>query len=305
MSNCKIAAVIVTYNRKKLLEQNITAILSQNVLVDKIIIIDNHSNDGTEEYIKTLFKDQLKIFQYIFLDSNIGGAGGFETGVRIAYNEGFDLIWLMDDDGRPGDHKTLESLLIKIKKMGLDKKQFIINSLVLFNELELSFGLFSEFDKKDDILKKSKSGIISDRVNPFNGTLISRELVSTIGYPDGRFFIKGDETDYIIRAKRAKAFIGTDVESLYFHPKPFNKYLLLGNLKINIETEEPWKEYYRMRNYIYMKKRDQGIIGCIKYIIRSFLRITLSKGEKMEILKICFKGFVDGYSGKLGVTIRP
>ena len=130
-------------------------------------------------------------------------------------------------------------------------------------------------------------------------------MVSTIGFPDGRFFIKGDETDYVIRAKKAKAFIATDIDSTYYHPKPFKKYLFWKKLNINIGIEEPWKEYYRMRNYIYMKKRDYGIIGCLKYIIQNSPRILLSKGKKSEVLKMCFKGFVDGYSGKLGMTVKP
>ena len=47
--NKKVEAVVVTYNRKALLQECIDAILNQTVSVEKLILIDNNSTDGTEE----------------------------------------------------------------------------------------------------------------------------------------------------------------------------------------------------------------------------------------------------------------
>ena len=47
-----LTAVIVTYNRKELLSQNIEMLLKQTMTVDSIIIVDNCSSDGTYEYLK-------------------------------------------------------------------------------------------------------------------------------------------------------------------------------------------------------------------------------------------------------------
>ena len=75
-----IAAVIVTYNRKKLLGENIRMLLKQTKLVDKIFIVDNCSTDGTAEYLQENGWKESKRFIYIKTESNIGGAGGFYTG---------------------------------------------------------------------------------------------------------------------------------------------------------------------------------------------------------------------------------
>ena len=48
----KTAAVIVTYNRKELLEENIKALLDQSEKLNKIFIIDNNSTDGTKSYLE-------------------------------------------------------------------------------------------------------------------------------------------------------------------------------------------------------------------------------------------------------------
>ena len=42
----KYAEVIVTYNRKKLLKENIEALLNQTFKDHDILIVDNNSNDG-------------------------------------------------------------------------------------------------------------------------------------------------------------------------------------------------------------------------------------------------------------------
>ena len=97
----KVIAVVVTYNRKKLLKECIGALINQNLELYKIIIVNNASTDGTTEYFQSehIFKDEkIKI---INLTKNTGGAGGFEVGTRAAYAAGADYIWLMDDDAEP------------------------------------------------------------------------------------------------------------------------------------------------------------------------------------------------------------
>lgn len=51
----KVAAVVVTYNRIALLKECIKALQQQTYLCD-ILIVDNASTDGTEEYINKVKK---------------------------------------------------------------------------------------------------------------------------------------------------------------------------------------------------------------------------------------------------------
>ena len=46
-----LAAVIVTYNRKELLGNNIRMLLKQTLVFDRIFIVDNCSTDGTYDYL--------------------------------------------------------------------------------------------------------------------------------------------------------------------------------------------------------------------------------------------------------------
>lgn len=106
--NITIAAVVVTFNRKELLKNNIAALLQQTRLPDKIFIIDNHSTDGTEMLLHDLGYLQNPIIKYIRLPENTGGAGGFHEGIKAAYEEGCDWIWGMDDDAIPDNYALYE-----------------------------------------------------------------------------------------------------------------------------------------------------------------------------------------------------
>ena len=95
MNETKMAAVVVTYNRRILLLECIEALKKSDIQTD-IIIIDNASTDGTEKTVRHLI-DNDNIFYYN-TGKNIGGAGGFNYGIRKAYEAGYNYIWLMDDD---------------------------------------------------------------------------------------------------------------------------------------------------------------------------------------------------------------
>ena len=95
----KIAAVVVTFNRKEYLVKNIEALLAQVNAPMDILIIDNASTDGTEETIRH-YMDAGQI-HYENTGENLGGAGGFNFGIRRAYEAGYDAIWIMDDDTYP------------------------------------------------------------------------------------------------------------------------------------------------------------------------------------------------------------
>ena len=308
MKNGKIATVTVTYNRKELLKENIEMILNQSIPADCIIIVDNNSTDGTKDEIMTKYNENNKI-KYIYLDSNIGGAGGFYTGCKYAYENGYDWVILMDDDGKMKNEFTIENLFneLEIKNLTSNDK-VMLNSLVLCNENELSFGLINLNDTVEDIKKISDNNVVINKISPFNGTLISKSLIEKIGYPNKDFFIKGDEYDYYCRAMEAKAYIATVINSEYYHPKiktKNTKTIRIFNKNISISIEAPWKEYYRSRNYTYMYVRTDKIKLARKQCIKKLLATIIFKCEKVKTIKMILKGYRDGKNGRLGATIKP
>lgn len=99
----KVIAVIVTYNRKTLLQRVVDSLRNQSVPLYGIIVVDNGSTDGTGEWLDG--QDGLTVIH----QENVGGSGGFWRGIKEASRLDCDWIWCMDDDVFPREDclKTL------------------------------------------------------------------------------------------------------------------------------------------------------------------------------------------------------
>jgi GT2 family glycosyltransferase len=94
--NKTIAGIVVTYNRLALLEECIEALMAPTDQSFDILIIDNASTDGTGERMQDYVRNGS--IRYFNTGENSGGAGGFNYGIRKAYELGYEYFWLMDDD---------------------------------------------------------------------------------------------------------------------------------------------------------------------------------------------------------------
>lgn len=299
----KIISVTVTYNRKELLLRNLIRQFNQSYRLYKIIIIDNCSVDGTQQFLaeNNVFDDDRVVF--IHLNENLGGAGGFERGVIEAFKEGADFALLMDDDGYPLNEDTVKNLVSKISVIN---PLIMLNSLVLCDKEKLSFGFGPNYSTKSEVAEHQVNGVVEGMINPFNGTLISRELYEEIGSPNGKFFIRGDEQEYQLRASEAGAYIATVIDSLYYHPSFSSKESrkFLGKDFIN-SYDAPWKEYYGIRNMTYAL-RQRSKFRAYKRYIALLLGLSLFKVANRKNLKKFIKlGYKHGKKGILGKTILP
>ena len=71
---------------------------AQSYRCDRVIVVDNCSTDGTTEMLRQEWGNRVDVRT---LSRNIGASGGFNAGVKIAYQTGADFVWMMDDDVLP------------------------------------------------------------------------------------------------------------------------------------------------------------------------------------------------------------
>jgi len=94
-----VLVIIVTWNKKAYvvdLLQSLQRLSYPAELLD-VVVIDNASSDGTAEILKRDFPG----IHVIKNSENLGGTGGFNTGLRYAFAqpEGkYDYLWLLDND---------------------------------------------------------------------------------------------------------------------------------------------------------------------------------------------------------------
>ena len=238
----RIVAVVVTYNRLPLL-QRLVARLRDVAGLAEVVIVDNASTDGTGEWLSGADVTPRR------LDRNRGGAGGFHEGLRCAVEElGADLVWLMDDDGLP-EPDCLERLLAEPDldfwgPLVVDEEE---PSRLVF-PIRLPGGTRVVHDVAS-ARGAADAGRLAHIVIPFNGVLVTRELVERIGYPRAEFFIWGDDHEYRLRAEAAGARIATVVDAVVRHPSvgDLGTPMMFGRTTYN-HTPSDLKHYCMARN---------------------------------------------------------
>lgn len=282
--NSDVTAVVVTYNRLKYLKKVIQSLKSQDHPLAEIIVVNNGSTDGTYEWLK----DQTGI--RVIHQGNVGGAGGFHSGMKYAYSMDCSWIWIMDDDVRPendclgillkgDDENTIRSPL-RFSSNGMPYK----NDTLKYNFTNPFSGLWDSI--VDD--RYFKKDYFECEGPTFEGALFHRNIITKIGLPEKKFFIFADDTEYFIRAKRAGAKIIVNTQSRMHRmidpPEPSNMFT--------------WKHYYIIRNTLILDllygNLPVKVLRPFEYLIK-----WLTRAKNSEDRKTVLRAFKDAYKFKM------
>lgn len=292
----KICAIVVTFNRKRLLINCLNAINQQIYKPHTVLIVDNASTDGTKDLVEengyhNTEKDGI-IYKYLLLPNNQGGAGGFYHGMKTAYDssENFDAVWVMDDDG-VADTNCLISLLEYYPKCAF-LSPLVVN---IDNHSEMAFNTLRKSNVQE-IITLYPDGVILNHANPFNGILFGRELLKEIGFPKKDMFIWGDENEYEARATKNGFSPMTIISALHYHPKDrivsFPDFL--GRKNIVFVESSPLKCYCKYRNTAYVLKKYKGLLNVAFYVIRYTFFFLFSRCLDIRNMKLFLGAVLDG-----------
>ena len=235
-----VAVAVVTYNRADLLAGMLSGLAALEHAPDAVIVVDNASTDHTAQ---VLAASDLPGLQVLRTEENLGGAGGFHLAVRTAYHQGFDRIWLMDDDVVPAPDclgvlmAQDEACLTSVRE---DRHGQLVEKAAV------------RFDLANPLALKPKTAMVEttygtraampERVEvenvAFEGFLVRREVIAAVGLPDPRYFIFYDDVDLAIRARRAGYRIWAVRDAVLVRQLDFDQQHDLAG----------WKGYYMYRN---------------------------------------------------------
>lgn len=104
----KIGVVVPAYNTGGLIAKTVEGIPRY---VDKIIVVDDASNDSTKNYINKLKDNRLSIIEH---EKNKGVGAAIISGYLKAIDEGLDIVVVMAGDGQmnPDDLKSVIDPLV-------------------------------------------------------------------------------------------------------------------------------------------------------------------------------------------------
>jgi len=295
----KIIGIIVTHNRKLLLERCLYNVQKQYRKLDKILVINNGSTDGTVEL--------LEILGISFItQENLGSAGGWHRGIVYALENNYDAVWLMDDDGYP-DLNALLTLQSQISKSIVCASSVVVREdhqshfvfpfpIVNSSNLPVIFRFPRKYYLFEDLSRNSLNKTYPF-AHFFNGALISIDAIKRIGNVNTDYFMSGDEVDYYFRLLRVGKIISC-LDALHYHPnvneRPFTNIKIYYYLKNTLITNNLYLNFPTIRNIL-------AIMALLYRVsIRNNLFITFSllfgKNSKLFYRAISF-----GFKNKIGI----
>ena len=284
MMRSDIISVVVTYNRKEMLEQCLAALRKQSCRAD-ILVIDNCSTDGTAEYL-----DDQPDVTAVHMPENTGGAGGFCEGIRQAVRRGYQYIWLMDDDCLP-EETALEALVRADRN--LDGNYGWLSSRCLWTDGTLCpMNLQRKTPFRD--IEVFDRNLVPAQMASFVSLFIRRDTVQTYGLPIAEFVIWSDDWEYTRRISRSVPCYAVR-DSVVTHA-------MKSKTVVNIATDSE----DRISRYIYFYRNDvvlyrrEGIRGWLWLLAKDSWHAaqSVAKGHPKRIRTIT-AGFCRG------VTFQP
>lgn len=290
----KIAAVVVTYNRKDLLLECLSCLQNQNfsdvsqaceTSLD-ILVIDNASTDGTSKALKPLAN--TKQILYFNTGSNLGGAGGFNYGMRKAVELGYDYVWVMDDDCMPHEDTLLGFLNADTE---LDGEYGYLSSVCRWID-----GSICTMNTQRHPLTKNITDFSPDiqlvTLASFVSLFVPARIIKELGLPIKDFFIWSDDWEFTRRISRKFPcyLVG---KSVVTHKSKSNG---VGN--IALDSEEKISRYkLAYRNDVVFYRRE-GVKGygyiLVRGLYHTLLVLTKAKSKKGERLKTIIQGNLEG-----------
>lgn len=279
-------AVVVTYNRLELLKECLAA-LERETVPCNVFVVDNASTDGTTEWLAEYVKSRKSVHCRT-TERNVGGAGGFNLGIRWATEAGYDFVWVMDDDCIP-DERALEELLAADRE--LSGCYGFLSSRVLWRDGTLcTMNVQRKTPFKDN--RDFDGKLVRIAMASFVSLFIPVPVVKKVGLPIKEFFIWTDDWEYTRRISR--------LYPCYLANRSVVTHKSKVNAGADIATENADRLYrfnYLYRNDVCLYRRE-GLSGLIYELLRltwhSARVILNAKGDKILRLKTIWRGTAAG-----------
>lgn len=284
----RVVAVVVTFNRLALLTRLVER-LDQVPDLSEILVVDNASTDGTGEWLAGLDDrdpgEERPTTPVLgrTLAENGGGARGFHDGLAWAMERGADLAWLMDDDGLP-EPDCLSRLLVEEDLdfwgpavVDQDRPDRLVFPIRLPGGTRVAHDL-------PDVERAAIGGRIDSIVIPFNGVLVTRDLVERIGLPRAEYFIWGDDHEYRLRAEAAGARIATVVGARVLHPSvgSLGTPMVFGRTTYN-HSPSDLKHYCMARNNLLNLREYRGWPHALAFVAKTVWFYTFTRPDPRRV----------------------
>ena len=286
-----IVAVIVTHNRLNILQLCFDAINKQTIPCD-ILLINNASTDSTETWVLEQAKNNPAI-HYVNTGKNIGGAGGFNLGMRLAVERGYEYVWVMDDDCIPQSN-ALEELIKADRLIGKENYGYLSSFVLWTNGAACKMNRQGIGERAFCNFEYLEKGIISIDTATFVSLLFPADVIRQAGLPIKDYFIWNDDIEYTRRISIRMHL------PCYLVASSKVTHLMKTNNGSDIITDSP----ERLSRYRYAYRNEcctyrlegpriafSNMIRCIKHFIKILI---YAKDHRLKRCAILLQGIWEG-----------
>ena len=293
----RIYAVVILYNPNlRLLKEEYESISNQ---VEKIVYVDNNSKN--KESIEKWVKDKQNT-HIIWLCDNEGIGTAQNEGIRYSLSNGASHIVIFDQDSVIADnfvdalYRSESSAISNGVQVGITGPIYTSHeSNFLYPILTIQENRFYTVnpDVFDDYFEVTH--LIA------SGQLIRTDVIETIGLMREDYFIEYVDYEYCFRAA-AKGFKCIVSKNAVMQHQMGDKQISVKGRKIGIYS--PFRRYFTCRNAFLIQKEDIYP----KVFRRRYLKLAIGKfivaciygPKRLQQLRYCLRGFIDGYKGIYG-----
>lgn len=255
MARKEVGVVVVTYNRLELLKDVIASIRQQSFTDFDIVVVNNGSTDGTADWLNGQ-DDVITITQ-----ENLGGAGGFNTGMRYVAEHGYGYCWVMDDDvvcSPTALEELMKAVVVRedigfvcSRVLGIDGRPMNTPLPAVKSMNEDAYSDVFELVNKHALVRLDSATFVS--------VLLPTNIIFKVGLPYKEFFIWYDDFEYTSRIScQYPSYVACRSEVVHKRP-------LQAPLSFSFYTESDSnrlkKYFYYFRNKAFTRIKFGGVKG--------------------------------------------
>lgn len=289
----KVAAVIVAYNRAKLLQECLDGISAQTYPVSEVIVVDNCSSDDSAQ----IAQKHPAVTKVVCLSQNTGGAGGFTAGIAHALGRRklglHDFLWIMDDDTIPSAN-ALEELVKAIKEYPGTPALAASQALWTNGKTHpMNAHRRRPFLNRQSVHNAQQVQARPVRAASFVSILIEVGQVLKTGLPVADYFIWNDDLEYTARLLKNR--VGLYVPSSVV----WHKTKALASA-----TDDPGDRfYYESRNKMWFLLRSSGLRINDRLLYGGSTAVRWAKlfwrsQDRRRLAQMLLKGLPEGVLGR-------
>jgi GT2 family glycosyltransferase len=294
VKNDRVYIVILTWNQYALTADCLRSLKSIEYQDSRIVVVDNASQDGTVDKLRSEFGDQIDL---ICSQTNLGYSEGNNVGIRHALEHGAGYVMLLNNDTtvHPGFVAPLLDRFSNGEKIGATTSKILYMydpSRIWAAGGEIRWWAGTAGCRGENQVDKGQYDL-AEPVDFAQGCcmLCSREALESVGLLDNRFFIYFDDVDWSLRCREAGLQIWYEPASIVWHVAGQAYADQAGSDEPKKKRHKPIFHYLHHRNGLWFFRRHGAGLQQIVCLSTFTLRAALFSG------KLILQGRIDEAGG--------